>query len=64
MSHSRLAHGLTGMKRFSNEQAARLLKLVRELQALQEEHAPLPLRWCQPDLYKQVLQQRRELQQH
>jgi hypothetical protein len=60
ISHSRMAHGLSGMKRFTNEQAARLLGLVRELRALQEEHAPLPLRWCQPELYKQVLRQRRE----
>jgi hypothetical protein len=60
LSHSRIAHGLSGAKPLTNEQSARLLKLVREFQSLAAEHQPLPLRWCQPSLYKAVLAERRE----
>jgi hypothetical protein len=59
VSSTRLNHALSGVKALQNHQSGPLLELVNELLEIAEEHAPYPIRFENPALFRQLLAERR-----
>jgi hypothetical protein len=59
ISASLLRQALSGNRSLENKYYAPLEDLLRELRAIATEHAPYPIRWTNPVLFRELLTERR-----
>ena len=61
ISPSRLRQALAGNRSLENRYHQPLDRLLCELKTLAAEHAPVPIRWSNPALFRQLLAERRNV---